>query len=60
MLAILFQRTLGMPDHNQLKRHDNIAASMMCNYMQQINKIAILRDISALLFWKTLGAPDQT
>ena len=28
MLAILFQRTLGMPDNNQLKRHDNIAASM--------------------------------
>ena len=24
---LLFQRTLGMPDHTQLKRHDNTIAS---------------------------------
>ena len=25
---LLFQRTLGMPDHTQLNRHDNTVASM--------------------------------
>ena len=25
---LLFQRTLGMPDHTQLKQHDNTVASL--------------------------------
>ena len=34
---LLLQRTLGMPNHTQLKQHDNTAPSI-----QQINKITQL------------------
>ena len=47
-ISDLFQITLGISDHTQLKRHDNNEASLdatgkdnpWISYMQQINKIA--------------------
>ena len=59
----LFQRTLGMLDYTQLKQH-NTVASMMCNNLQQINKIArSFLEILILYFrkcWVCLGMHDQT
>ena len=57
---MLFQRTLGMLDHTQLKRHDNTVTSM-----QQINEIAQpFPEISALCYfgecWACPGMSDQT
>ena len=56
---LLFQRTLNMPDHTQLKRHDNTVASMDV-YLHTTNKqnISTLpRDIGDLLFWRALDMP---
>ena len=54
-----------MPDHTQLKQHDNNAASWMCNYMQQINKIAqLFLEIFAICYfgehWACPSMPEQT
>ena len=55
----LFQRTLDMPDHTQLKRHGNTVASVDV-YLHATNKqniSTLLKDIDDLLFWRTLSIP---
>ena len=52
-----------MPDHTQIKRHDNTVASM--NYMQQKNKTTQpFPEILLLCYfgepWTCPGMPDQT
>ena len=62
---MLLQTTLGMPDHTQLKRQDNTVASMMCKYMQQINKTTQpFPEILLLCYsgepWTCPGMPNKT
>ena len=42
------------------KIHDNAVASMMCYYMQQINKITRLTPILALYFRERWVCPDMS
>ena len=58
---LLFQGTLGMPEHSQLKRHDNNVAFMdvQLHAINKQNNLILLRNIGALLFWTAWGMPEQ-
>ena len=61
--GLLSQRTLGMPNHTQIKQHDNTVGSMDMQHAYATNKqnnSTLPKDIGALLFWKTLGMLHQT
>ena len=57
---LLFQRTLGMQSHAQLKWHDNTVASINAYLHPATKQITspLSRDISALLFWRRFGITE--
>ena len=57
---LLFQRTLGMLHHSQLKQQ--LKFPLMRNYMQQVNKITqpFPEILAFCYFERMLSMPDQT
>ena len=68
-ISDLFQITLGISDHTQLKRYDNNVASLdatgkdSLDFLHATNKqngSTFPIEIWNLLSWRTLGMPEQT